>query len=138
MSLNKTHPPNVFIFFFPSKLKIIFFNQLFFFFGRNIFFLLTILVMYTILNNFLHLPFYYVKTYLLTNILLQKKIKDPFGLSFWRCHFKMVISKRSFPNIRLFHNYLYIYFIWKFKFLHSTHIHFKKSHITISKITILK
>ena len=46
------------------------------------------------------------------------------------CCFRGAISKQSFPNIRLFHYYLDIYFIWNFKFIYLTLIHFK---ITISK-----
>ena len=58
-----------------------------------------------------------------------------FGLPFWMFHFKIIISKQSFPNSCLFHHHLDVHFIWKFKFLHSILIYFK---ITISKnITLL-
>ena len=62
-----------------------------------------------------------------------KSKKDLFGLSFWECNFKMIISKQSFLNSCLFHHFLNIYFILKFKFLHLTLIH---STIIISKNVI--
>ena len=53
--------------------------------------------------------------------------KGFFGSPF---HFKTVISKWLFSINCLFHHHLDIYFIWKFKFLHSTLIYLR---ITISK-----